>query len=195
MKCVQMKSGDQAIIIMVNFSQYPDLEEYQKRIGAYSDYTEFYGHYARGDQYYEADRSDIDLHIECLNETGACYWCVPAPGNGIPRWLTKVKIGYFSIGQDNITHRLVISDIRQWRDFGVEERAIEDRHIIGSRCLMWEDPTYYGEGTEDKGHAMIWIKITKIEPLPKPLRFNNFVKALTHKGEAPRFIRSYAIVQ
>lgn len=188
-----METRELVLIIMVSPKEYPDLEEYGNHIKTYSNYEEFYRQYWRDGPFYQADRSNINLHIKHWTETGSVYWCVPAPRNGTPKWLKDVREGYFSQGQNNITHKFAILDIRQWKDFSVEERAIEEKHVVGSRRLMWEDPGYY-YGDENKGRAMIWIKITKIEFLHEPKRFDNFVKALKDKGEPPKFIRSYSIV-
>jgi hypothetical protein len=186
-----METKEFAIIIMVNPKEYPDLENYKNRIKTYSSYEEFYRQYWKDGPFYEADRSDIDLHIKHRAEMGSVYWCVPAPGNGTPKWLKDIREGYFSQGQNNVTHKFTIVDIRQWKDFSIEERVTEEKYIAGSRREMWEDPCYYGD--EKKGQSMIWIKIAKIEPLDKPIGFDNFVRAL-NKGKPLKSFRRYSIV-
>lgn len=179
-----------AIIIMVSTQSYSDLDQYRDLVQNYPSYEEFYRHYARCGNYFDADRSDIDLHSRCYEETEAVYWCVPAPGNGTPKWLTQVKAGYFSPRQNEITHKLTISDIRQWKDFSNEERTREKEHIVGSRRLRWENPAY---GTsKELGRAMIWIKIVDIKTEYRS--YDDFVKALADRGEPLKFVRSYSIV-
>jgi hypothetical protein len=142
----------------------------------------------------QADRANIELHQRHIRNTGAVYWCVPAPGYGTPSWLNNVRVGYFSQGMHNVTHRFDIISIRQWRNLSKEEKETEEEYVVGSRINMWRDPAYYGSGTEIKGLSMIWIKIREISGLSQPRRWDEFTKALTNRGKPLGFVRSYAIV-
>lgn len=142
----------------------------------------------------QADRANIELHQKHIDKTGAVYWCVPSPSYGTPSWLDEVRVGYFSQGIHNVTHRFEIISIKQWRDFSEDEKKTEEQYVVGSRRNIWRNPAYYGPRTEMKGLSMIWIKTKKINELSQPRKCNEFTKALTNKGEPLRFIRNYAIV-
>lgn len=79
----RLETEQLAIIIMVSTRSYPDLDQYRSLVQKYASYEEFYRNYARGGSYFDADRSDIELHFRCYEETKAVYWCVTGCKTGL----------------------------------------------------------------------------------------------------------------